>query len=102
MSRRCGSIRVLPLHMSIEHRAARALVIRTAAFIPVAVRAPVFVRPGGRALDRCSTEMTEVCANLLGGIARSMKPNAKWSMELLDEKKKPVFRISIVGETVVQ
>ncbi|XYL55333.1 hypothetical protein ACNJYB_10040 [Bradyrhizobium sp. DASA03120] len=46
--------------------------------------------------------MTEVCANLLGGIARSMKPNAKWSMELLDEKKKPVFRISIVGETVVQ
>jgi hypothetical protein len=46
------------------------------------------------------TEMTEVCANLLGGIARSLKPNAKWSMELLDENKEPVFRISIVGEAV--
>ena len=31
------------------------------------------------------TEMTEVCANLLGGIARSLKPNAEWCMELLDE-----------------
>ena len=44
------------------------------------------------------TEMTEVCANLLGSIARNLKPNAKWSMELLDENKKPVFRISLVGE----
>ena len=46
------------------------------------------------------SEMTEVCANLLGGIARSLKPNANWSMELLDEHKQPVFRISITGETV--
>jgi hypothetical protein len=46
------------------------------------------------------TEMTEVCANLLGSIARNLKPNAKWSMELLDEDKKPVFRISLVGETL--
>ena len=46
------------------------------------------------------TEMTEVCANLLGGIARSLKPNAEWCMELLDENKKPVFRISLVGESV--
>ena len=30
------------------------------------------------------TEMTEVCA--------------KWSMELLDENKEPVFRISLIGE----
>jgi hypothetical protein len=45
------------------------------------------------------TEMTEVCANLLGTIARSLKPNAKWSMELLDENKKAVFRISLVGES---
>jgi len=44
------------------------------------------------------TEMTEVCANLLGSIARNLKPNAKWSMELLDENKKQVFRISLVGE----
>lgn len=46
------------------------------------------------------TEMTAVCSNLLGGIARSLKPNAEWRMELLDENKKPVFRISLVGETV--
>ena len=44
------------------------------------------------------TEMTEVCANLLGSIARNLKPNAKWSMELLDENKEQVFRISLVGE----
>jgi hypothetical protein len=46
------------------------------------------------------TEMTKVCADLLGGIARGLKPNAEWCMELLDESKKPVFRISLVGETV--
>jgi hypothetical protein len=46
------------------------------------------------------TEMTEVCANLLGSIARNLKPNAKWSMELLDENKEQVFRISLVGEAV--
>ncbi|MCK1714476.1 MULTISPECIES: hypothetical protein [unclassified Bradyrhizobium] len=45
------------------------------------------------------TEMTEVCASLLGTIARNLKPNAKWSMELLDENKAPVFRISLVGES---
>jgi hypothetical protein len=46
------------------------------------------------------TEMTEVCANLLGSIARNLKPNAKWSMELLDENKEQVFRISLVSEAV--
>ena len=46
------------------------------------------------------SEMTVVCANLLGGIARSLKPNAEWCMELLDENKKPIFRISLVGETL--
>ncbi|MET3908155.1 hypothetical protein ABID59_002496 [Bradyrhizobium sp. S3.3.6] len=46
------------------------------------------------------TEMTEVCANLLGSISRNLKPNAKWSMELLDENKEPVFRISLVGEAL--
>lgn len=45
-------------------------------------------------------EMTEVCANLLGSIARGLKPNAEWRMELLDENKQPVFRISVSGESV--
>jgi hypothetical protein len=46
------------------------------------------------------TEMTSVCANLLGGISRSLKPDAEWQMELLDESKKPVFRIRLVAETL--
>ncbi|MBW7960742.1 DUF6894 family protein [Bradyrhizobium sp. BR 10261] len=46
------------------------------------------------------TEMAEVCANLLGSIARNLKPNAKWSMELLDENKKQVFRVSLVSEAI--
>jgi len=36
---------------------------------------------------------------LLGGISRSLKPNAEWRMELLDENKEPVFRISLIGES---
>ena len=47
-------------------------------------------------------EMTKVCANLLGGISRSLKQNAEWHMELLDDSRKPVFRIRLVAETVGQ
>ena len=43
--------------------------------------------------DAAWAEMTKVCANLVGGISRSLKQNAEWQMELLDEAKKPVFRI---------
>jgi hypothetical protein len=46
------------------------------------------------------TEMTAVCGNLLGGISRSLKQNAEWRMELLDEAKQPVFRIRLVGESL--
>jgi hypothetical protein len=44
-------------------------------------------------------DMTKACANLLGGISRSMKQNAEWRMEMLDEAKKPVLRIRLVAET---
>jgi hypothetical protein len=43
-------------------------------------------------------EMTKVCANLLGGISRSLKQNSEWQMEMLDEARKPVFRIRLVAE----
>ena len=43
--------------------------------------------------------MTKVCANFLGGISRSLKQNSEWRMELLDEAKKPVFRIRLVAES---
>jgi hypothetical protein len=46
------------------------------------------------------TEMTAVCANLIGAISRGLKQNAEWQMELLDEAKKPVFRIRLVGEAL--
>lgn len=46
------------------------------------------------------SEMTKVCSNLLGGISRSLKQNAEWRMELLDEAKKPVFRVRLVAESL--
>jgi hypothetical protein len=46
------------------------------------------------------TEMTKVCANLVAGISRSLKQNAQWQMELLDEMKKPVFRIRLTAESL--
>lgn len=46
------------------------------------------------------SEMRAVCSNLVGGIARSLKPNGEWQMELLDEAKDPVFRIRVVGEVL--
>jgi hypothetical protein len=49
--------------------------------------------------DAAWAEMTKVCANLVGGISRSLKQNAEWQMELLDETKKPVFRIRLIAET---
>jgi hypothetical protein len=45
-------------------------------------------------------EMTAVCANLVGGIARSLKPDGEWQMELLDEAREPVFRIRVLGEAL--
>jgi uncharacterized protein DUF6894 len=44
------------------------------------------------------TKMTEVCASMLGSIARSLKPSAQWHLDLLDENKQLVFRISLAGE----
>lgn len=45
-------------------------------------------------------EMTALCANLVGGISRSLKQDAEWHMELLDEARKPVFRIRLVAESI--
>jgi hypothetical protein len=44
--------------------------------------------------------MTKVCGNLLGSLSRGLKQNAEWQMELLDEAKKPVFRIRLVAESL--
>jgi len=47
-------------------------------------------------------ELTAVCSDLVGGISRGLQQNANWQMELLDEAKKPVFRIRLVAESVGQ
>jgi hypothetical protein len=45
-------------------------------------------------------EMTKVCTDLVGSISSNMKQNTEWSMELLDEGQKPIFRIRLVAETL--
>jgi hypothetical protein len=45
-------------------------------------------------------EMTKVCSDLVGSISRNLKQNTEWKMELLDESRKPVFRIRVVAETL--
>ena len=50
--------------------------------------------------DAAWVEMTKVCGDLVGSISRHLKQNAEWQMELLDESKKPLFRIRLVAETL--
>ena len=50
--------------------------------------------------DAASDEMTKVCGDLVGSISRNLKQNTEWQMELLDESKKPVFRIRLVAENL--
>lgn len=50
--------------------------------------------------DAAWAELTSVCGDMVGSISRHLKQNAEWQMELLDESKKPVFRIRLVGESL--
>ena len=45
-------------------------------------------------------EMTGVCGDMVAGVSRELIENAEWQMELLDESRKPVFRIRLVAETL--
>jgi hypothetical protein len=45
-------------------------------------------------------EMTGVCGDMIADISRQLSENAEWQMELLDESRKPVFRIRLVAETL--
>jgi hypothetical protein len=44
--------------------------------------------------------MTGVCGDMVGDISRKLGENGEWVMELLDESRKPVFRIRLVAETL--
>jgi hypothetical protein len=50
--------------------------------------------------DAAWAEMTKVCGDLVGGISRKLKQNGEWEIELLDECKRPLFRIRLVAETL--
>jgi hypothetical protein len=45
-------------------------------------------------------ELTSVCGDMVGSISRKLQQNSEWQMELLDESKKPLFRIRIVAESL--
>jgi hypothetical protein len=57
---------------------------------------------GTELADRAAawSELTGVCGDMIGGIARKFKENSEWRMELLDESNRPVFRIRLVGESL--
>jgi hypothetical protein len=46
------------------------------------------------------SELTSVCGDMARSISRKLRQNSEWQMELLDETKRPVFRIRIIGETL--
>ncbi|MDB5611663.1 MAG: hypothetical protein JWP25_8563 [Bradyrhizobium sp.] len=50
--------------------------------------------------DAAWKELTSVCGDLAGSISRKLKENSEWQMELLDEARKPVFRIRLIAETL--
>lgn len=45
-------------------------------------------------------ELTSVCGDMVGSISRKLQQNSEWQMELLDESKRPPFRIRIVAESL--
>ena len=50
--------------------------------------------------DAARVEMTQVCGDLVGSVCRNLKESADWNMELLDETKKPLFRVRLVAEAL--
>ena len=52
--------------------------------------------------DAAWAELTKVCGDMVGSIARNLKEHGDWQMELLDESRKPMFRIRLVAESFDQ
>jgi hypothetical protein len=50
--------------------------------------------------DAAWRALTSTCADMAAGISRKLRQNSEWQMELLDEQKRPVFRIRIVAESL--
>jgi len=45
-------------------------------------------------------ELTTSCADMVSGICRKLGRDTQWEMELLDELKRPVFRICLVADSL--
>jgi len=52
--------------------------------------------------DAAWAELTKVSGDLLRSISRKMKPNTSWEIALLNEARKPIFKISLIGEAVAE
>jgi hypothetical protein len=50
--------------------------------------------------DAAWRELTSVCADIVSGVSRKLKQNSQREMELLDESRRPVFRIRLVAESL--
>lgn len=48
------------------------------------------------------TEMTKVGADLVGDATRKLRQNDRWRLEVIDEADSPLFRISLVAESLGQ
>jgi hypothetical protein len=57
---------------------------------------------GTELADRAAAwkELTSVCGDMVGAISRKLQQNCEWQMELLDEAKRPVFRIRLIAEAL--
>ena len=49
--------------------------------------------------DAAWEELTGVCGDMIGSIARHLTENTEWQMELLDASQKPIFRIRLLTES---
>jgi hypothetical protein len=47
-----------------------------------------------------SKELTSACGDMVGSISRKLQQNSDSQMELLDESRRPLFRIRIVAESL--
>jgi hypothetical protein len=50
--------------------------------------------------DAVWRELTSTCAKMVSGICRKLGQDTRWDMELLDEAKQPVFRISLASDSL--
>lgn len=46
-------------------------------------------------------EMIEVWGDLAGGVCCGLKENAEWHMEVLDESRRPLFRMRLSMESTI-